>query len=120
MSRRYSFIHLPTRTKIGTVEKADTWWTLGVGVIGKQDLPPGEGLWLPGVASVHTCFVRFPLDLVFLDKELRVLKVIKSAPTWKFMLSCPGAYHTIELGDETLSSNSTLSLLDECTLTELN
>ena len=38
-------------------------------MLGRRTLPMGDGLWLPGVASVHTFGVRFPLDLLFLDCE---------------------------------------------------
>ena len=37
----------------------------------------------PGTASIHTMFMRFPIDIVFLDAELRVLAVRESVPAWR-------------------------------------
>ena len=43
----------------------------GGGSSGGRACRKGQGLWLPGVAAVHTVFVRFPLDLLFLDDDFR-------------------------------------------------
>lgn len=40
-----------------------------VGLLGREALEPGEGLWIEPCASVHTWFLRFPLDVAFLDRE---------------------------------------------------
>ena len=45
------------------------------GLMGAADLPAGEGMLFPGTSSVHTHFMRFPIDVVFLDREYTVLKV---------------------------------------------
>ena len=45
------------------------------GLLGKKELPPGEGILLRPCASVHTMFMRFAIDVVFCDGDLRVLSV---------------------------------------------
>jgi uncharacterized membrane protein (UPF0127 family) len=52
------------------------------GLLGRRDLPRGEGVLLRPAASVHTWFMRFPIDVVFLDRELRVLKVVPQLAPW--------------------------------------
>jgi uncharacterized membrane protein (UPF0127 family) len=47
-------------------------------------------------SAVHTCFLRFPLDLVFLDADLNVLKVVRGVPPWRFV-ACRGAKAVLEL-----------------------
>ena len=66
-------------------------------------LPPGEGVWLPGVSAIHTVFVTLPLDLLFLDAQRRTVGWIDSFPPWRPLARASGAHHTIELGAGTLS-----------------
>ena len=53
------------------------------GLLGRAELPSGEGILLRPAGSVHTFFMRFPIDVVFLDRELRVLAVAENVPAWK-------------------------------------
>lgn len=40
-------------------------------------------LFSPG-NSIHTCFMRYPIDVVFLDKENRIIKIIRNMAPWRF------------------------------------
>jgi uncharacterized membrane protein (UPF0127 family) len=53
------------------------------GLLGRRELPRGEGILLRPAASVHTWFMRFPIDVVFLDPELRVLEVVPDLSPWR-------------------------------------
>src|SRR4051794_20628458 len=66
------------------------------GLLGKKQLPVGEGILLRPCASVHTMFMRFPIDVVFCDRDLRVLSIVSAMPKWR-MRSQRGAKITIEL-----------------------
>jgi len=52
------------------------------GLMGAAELPPGSGLLLPRTSSVH--FMRFPIDVVFLDDERRVVAVTRALRPWRF------------------------------------
>jgi uncharacterized membrane protein (UPF0127 family) len=54
------------------------------GLMGRRWLAAGEGLLLKPTPSIHTCFMRFPIDAVFLDAELRVLGVRPQLRPWRF------------------------------------
>jgi uncharacterized protein len=54
------------------------------GLIGRRGLAPGEGLLLKPTPSIHTCLMRFPIDAVFLDAELRILAVRPELRPWRF------------------------------------
>jgi uncharacterized membrane protein (UPF0127 family) len=66
------------------------------GLMGKKELPAGEGILLRPCASVHTMFMRFPIDVVFCDRDLRVLGVASEVPKWR-VRSQRGAKVAIEL-----------------------
>ena len=53
------------------------------GLLGRGGLERGEGLLLKPCGSVHTLFMRFPIDVVFLDRELSVLAVRPAVPPWR-------------------------------------
>ena len=54
------------------------------GLMGVAQLPPGTGLLLPGTSSVHTHFMRFPIDVVFLDSERRIVSITPAVRPWRF------------------------------------
>jgi len=53
------------------------------GLLGRSSLPHGEGMLFPHTGSVHTMFMRFPIDVVFLDGDLQVLSVREAVPAWR-------------------------------------
>lgn len=75
---------------------ATSWGLRFRGLMGRKQLPAGEGLLLRPCASVHTMFMRFPIDVVFCDGDLRVLSVAPEVPKWR-MRSQRGAKVAIEL-----------------------
>jgi uncharacterized membrane protein (UPF0127 family) len=77
-------------------EKADTSAKRRVGLLRHKSLAPGEGLWIVPCESVHTFFMKFPIDLVYLDKRLRVRKVRRAVPAWR-LSACLTAHSVLEL-----------------------
>lgn len=94
---------MPTGVVLARVARLDGFWRKGRGVLGLRALPPGEGVWLPGVASVHTVGVAFALDLLFLDQGLRTLAARPDVPAGRVWAGARGAHHTLELGAGTLA-----------------
>jgi uncharacterized protein len=63
---------------------ADRPWTRVRGLLGRGVLEADEGLLLRPVGSIHTMFMRFAIDVVFLDREYGVLKVVENLGPWRF------------------------------------
>jgi len=55
-----------------------------------------QALWLRPCGSVHTIGMRYPLDIVFLDRAGQVLDWCESLRPWRAR-GCRGAFHTVEL-----------------------
>lgn len=66
------------------------------GLLGRRHLPAGDGLLLRPCGSVHTWFLRFAIDVVFLDGELKVLRVLPRMRRWR-MAGARGAKAVLEL-----------------------
>ncbi len=65
------------------------------GLLGRTSLRSKEGLFL-ATSAIHTCFMRFPIDAVFLDKEMRVLKIVSDLRSWR-IATCRGAKGVVEV-----------------------
>jgi uncharacterized membrane protein (UPF0127 family) len=75
---------------------ADTPTSRLRGLLGRSELRPGEGLLLRPASAIHTCFMRFPIDAVFLDRDWRVLGISGEVRPWR-AASRRGAKAVLEL-----------------------
>ena len=53
------------------------------GLIGTKSLPDGEGMLILHCNAVHTFFMSFPIDVTFLDRQDRVVKVVRGVKPWR-------------------------------------
>ncbi len=53
------------------------------GLLGRSGMRNGEGLLLSPAPSIHTAFMRFPIDAIFLNRELEVIKLVRSMKPWR-------------------------------------
>lgn len=67
------------------------------GLIGRRRLPPEEGLYFPGANSLHMCFMLFSIDVIYVDSELTVVKIVKRLRPWIGLSMCHSARGFIEL-----------------------
>lgn len=79
------------------VEKADDFFSRGVGLLGRSGLESGRALWLVPGKSIHTWFMRFAIDVLFLDKSLAVVKVIEEMGPWRVSPWVGDAHSVLEL-----------------------
>ena len=75
---------------------ADTGATRRTGLLKHDRLNPGEGLWIVPCEAVHTFFMKFPIDLVYVDKRRKVRKVRNAVPPWR-LSGCLMAESVLEL-----------------------
>lgn len=78
------------------LEVADSPPKRSKGLLGRNGLAPGEGLWIIPCESVHTFFMRFPIDLVYLDRKNTIKKVRIAVGPWR-MSACLTAHSVLEL-----------------------
>jgi uncharacterized membrane protein (UPF0127 family) len=97
---------------------ADTSAKRRTGLLKHERLEPGEGLWIVPCESVHTFFMKFPIDLVYLDKRKKVKKVRHAVPAWR-MSACLTAHSILELPAGTAAETGTVAG-DELTFDKLD
>lgn len=81
------------------VEAADNFLRRLRGLMFRRRLPQGRGLLLAPCNSVHMMFMRFAIDVVYLDEGLRIKKIVRSLTPWLGMSVCLGAWGVLELPD---------------------
>jgi len=89
------------RTEEGRVvcercELATSPVTRAKGLLGRRGLPSGEGILLRPAGSIHTAFMRFPIDVAFLARDGRVLQLERELPPWR-VAAKRGAHAVVEL-----------------------
>ena len=96
------------------IESADGLWAKFMGLMGRRDLAPGSGLWLPDSNGIHMMFMHFPIDAVFLgrpnaDGARPVLAARADLPVWRGLVPfVRGAKGVLELPTGTIVATSTI------------
>jgi uncharacterized membrane protein (UPF0127 family) len=69
---------------IGPVVEARKPWTRFVGLMGRRDVADVR-MWFPRCNAVHTCFMRVPIDVIFLDGNASVVEIAPAVRPWRFV-----------------------------------
>lgn len=85
---------------------ADTIFSRMRGLLGRKNLSAGEALILKPCDSVHTFFMRFPIDVAFVDRDNRLIGIIHSMPPSRLSRIFWKAKFAIELPPGTLKATS--------------
>ena len=85
-------VHL---TECGRV--ADTFYTRLIGLLNDKQLEYGDGMWIKPCNSIHSIGMRFVFDAVFLDKNLRVVHLVREMKPWRISKMVFSAHSVLEL-----------------------
>lgn len=90
-------VHIPF-----SIKKANTFLTRLKGLMFRKKPLDNEGLWIVPCNSIHMCFMFFPIDAVFLDKQNRITHLVNNLQPWRLVLPVSGAQSVIELPPGTI------------------
>lgn len=76
---------------------ARSFWQRFKGLMLSKPLPLAQGLLIPRCASVHTLFMRYPLDVVYLDAQGAVVKLVPALNPWRLSWGGTAATQTLEM-----------------------
>ena len=92
------------RAVASAIEVAGSRASRRKGLLGRDGLSPGAGLVLTPCNAIHTIGMRFAIDVVFLDSQGRVRKIVPNLPPWRMAVS-PLSRATVELPAGALQSD---------------
>ena len=102
-------VHNRTRgaTLAANVRLADTPRSRRIGLLKHETLKPGEGLWICPTQAIHTFGMRFPIDVAFLDRRLRVKRIYHRLAPFRLTSLVWGARSVLELVSGSLAGTGT-------------
>lgn len=77
--------------------RADNFLKRAIGLLATRQLPDNKGLHIVPCKDVHTWFMRFSIDVVFLNKDNRVLAIRESVQPFRFVLGPKDTFSVLEL-----------------------
>lgn len=89
---------------VATALVADTALTRMKGLLGRSELTAGDGLVLDPCASIHTCFMRFPIDVAFIRRDGTIVRQVESLLPFRLAWA-PGSALAVELPAGTLRTH---------------
>ena len=89
------------------VAVADTRASRAVGLLNRSGLAPGEALWIVPSRGVHTCWMRFAIDVVALDDRGVVIDQVSTLKPWRIRLPRRGTAGVLELPAGALNATGT-------------
>ncbi len=105
---RYRVMNLTRNTLLAEHStRAETFFSRFKGLIGVPHLPFGEGLHLTRCNSIHTFFMKMPIDVLFLDVSHHVVDICPSMPPWGVSRVYFNAKSVLELPHGTASASQT-------------
>ncbi len=93
----------PAEALLAVAETANTAASRTQGLLGRDSLAPGQGLILDPCRLIHTFFMRFAIDVVFVDRRQRVTRVARDVRPFRFAWGGWSARATLELPAGTLA-----------------
>ncbi len=90
-----------------TIEVAETAVQKVKGLLGRDCLEDGQGLFFKGAGSLHTLFMRFPIDVIYANKQAKVVKAAKAVQPFKVVAAPLRGYYAIELPVGAIAASNT-------------
>jgi uncharacterized protein len=92
-----------TDSLIRKVRKTTNFFERMRGLLGSQKLGNDEGLLIAPCSSVHTFGMRYSIDIIFLDNQLNIVKIVNSLKPWR-MAACNSASMVLELCNDNINN----------------
>jgi len=86
---------------------ADAFFSRFKGLMGVPSLKQGEGLLIVPSNAIHTHFMRFPIDVLYLDRSWKVVGRDENMKPWRMGRVHPGAYSVLELPAGAIAASGT-------------
>lgn len=94
-------------TLIEKARVADTFWLRLRGLLGSAPLQKGEGLILVGEKSIHTLFMGFPIDVLYVDKNLKVIRADENMVAYRLGPFIRQSAYVLEMPISTIAATQT-------------
>lgn len=70
---------------VDQLEIAESFWARGKGLLGRKNLEPQQALWIRPCNNIHTFFMKFAIDCIFVDKKMEIKNLAKNIGPFRFV-----------------------------------
>src|SRR5258708_31112117 len=96
--RTYRLINETRGTIVAeSIGRTENFWERLVGLALRRKITPGEGVWIEPCNGIHTVGMRFPIDVVMLDRRGDVMGILRNVPPFRIIRSKRGWMGTVEI-----------------------
>jgi len=89
------------------VRMADNYFSRLMGLMGKPGLSPQQGLWILPCCDIHSFFMRFEFDAIFVNKQHQVLHLVERMKPWRISKFVKGGHAVLELPAGAIAESGT-------------
>ena len=102
----FSVVNTTTQKELGQwIIQAVTFFQRTRGLLGRKEIKKGEGLYIPKCRSIHTFFMRFPIDIVFIDGDNKITGIVSELMPFRIAFGPRNTDGVLELSVGTLNDN---------------
>ena len=88
------------------VKLADNFFSRTIGLLSKKSLSEGEGLVIKPCCSIHTLFMRFEIDVLFVNKKNEIVALYENVKPWRILPIHPTSHYVIEVPAGTVAARN--------------
>lgn len=96
MAKLYKTTDSNAELLIENLELAESFWQRGRGLLGRSGLQANQALWIKPCNNIHTFFMKFKIDCIFVDKKMKIKKIASEVPAFRIIGPCWKAHSVIE------------------------
>ncbi|MBN1687713.1 MAG: DUF192 domain-containing protein [Candidatus Omnitrophica bacterium] len=97
MTKRFVLYNTSNNQEVAEVESASTFSRRLFGLLFEKSKESAPALWLVPCKAVHTCGMRWPIDLIFLSKTFQVVEICKGVKPFSWPVVCWRAHSVVEI-----------------------
>lgn len=86
MAKLYKILHGDkAELLIENLELAESFFARGKGLLGRKSLAVNNALWIKPCNNIHTCFMNFAIDCIFVNKKMEIEKIVSGVKPYKIV-----------------------------------
>lgn len=96
MAKLYKTSKAEAELLLDELSIAESFWARGKGLLGRKSLSPNEALWIRPCNNIHTLFMKFKIDCIFIDRNMQIKNLVRNIRPYRFVGPFWKSYSVIE------------------------
>lgn len=106
MAKLYKTSQSGAELIVDQLSLAEGFWRRGKGLLGTKSLASNAALWIKPCNNIHTFFMNYAIDCVFIDKKLTIQNIVEAVPPFRFVGPFWKCHSVIEMSSGTVAAKN--------------